>query len=100
MFDKTFEYGSENVKGKKCSCATREDILDCLKAHQEKNASIIYEVPFAHCRVRAKQALNSCCLDVGEEKDAVSRGKYTGMVKLKRVGICLPDGTKEFGPRL
>ena len=60
-----FNYGP--VKGKCCKDASRSDVLSCLEDYVDKNPHPIYRLPFLHCRSRAKDALNACCLRKGKQ---------------------------------
>lgn len=59
-----FEYGT--AKGKCCKNATRDDVLGCIMDYRDKHPRSTYRLPFLSCRSRAKDALEACCLNVGD----------------------------------
>jgi RHS repeat-associated protein len=74
----TLERGSG--EGKPCDCADKDQVRSCLRSFLDE--SRIYQVPFAMCRSRAKDALNACCLKTSEKSHKVEFGKiirWTGV---------------------
>ena len=56
------QYGS--AAGKKCSCTTEEERLECLRNHVDFKKVPKYNLVVGNCRDRAEKVLNDCCMGV------------------------------------
>lgn len=57
-----------------CRDVTKYEVISCILNYVKKHASDEYRLPHKNCRTRAKEALEACCLQIGEEKKEPLRG--------------------------